>query len=49
LPLRAISASRCVAARVSALRNGVPGLMNGEPGISRPISSSIIWFELAVP
>ena len=46
---RASSASRCTAARVSAWRSGVPGLMKAAPGMCSPISSIIIWLELAVP
>ncbi len=42
-------ASRCTAARVSAWRSGVPGLTKAAPGMCSPISSIIIWFELAVP
>ena len=48
-PLLASSASRCTAARVSAWRSGVPGLMKAALGMCSPISSIIIWLELAVP
>ena len=44
-----ISATRWVAARVSASRSGVFGLTNAAPGTCRPMISISIWLELAVP
>ena len=49
LPRAVISATRCVAARVSASRNGVLGLTKAAPGRCRPMISISIWLELAVP
>jgi len=47
--LAAISATRVVAAAVSAARTGSSGEKNAAPGRCRPITSISSWFEFAVP
>ncbi len=49
LPSWPIAASRWTAARVSSCRSLVPGLTKAAPGMWRPMTSIIIWFEFAVP
>jgi hypothetical protein len=44
-----LSTARRTASVVSAVRRGVPGLMNDDPGRCRPMISISIWLLLAVP
>ena len=48
-PSAVISQARSAAATVSASRSGVLGGTKAVPGRCRPIISSSIWLELAVP